>query len=287
VLTNGDVDARFLFEKANGLWKKGSKAEAIDRLKEAVAAAPAQTDVRLALAGRQLEAGSEVAAVDTLRASPPSVELQTYWAALGDPKVASLLPKVGLPQSTVVLGHDPPDRLFWSPERKWFAWVGVNGLEIHGLDGTLVFSDPIARPNDLDEDRNVVPKSAAAVQRRWGYAEKLLGAFSFVPFASMSKLDHNELSEDLSFSWLRWKALDLVVSAGKNIIRVRRAGTVIFEKKIEADGEIRVESADYAPQGPYLFVGWGRWSGPDECPVWAGIEIVHLPPAPAVPSKRP
>jgi hypothetical protein len=59
------------------------------------------------------------------------------------------------------------------------------------------------------------------------------------------------------------------------VIRLRRDGQAIFERKIETAGTIKLDRGQYLADGPLLLLlQWSRRSGSDACPNGGGLVIV-------------
>jgi hypothetical protein len=279
-LTGPEVEARFLLAGAQARLRTGGRAEALATLTRAMSAAPRQVDLRLALARLQLEDKAEAASVETLRAGLERTPLETYWGMLADDKLAALAPKLGLPQQPAGLagsGEAPLFRGVWSPARKWFA-IGVEtgSLEVFDLEGRTLFTTELAAAADLDGDGALTGPGRQRMRNRVRLADRLLGAFAFRALDAAGRIE-GQNSGDQSLSWLRWKDHKLVASAGGTVIRLRRDGKVIFERKIDTTGTIGLDWGQYLADGPLAVMAWSRRSGNDECPNGSGLAIVKLP----------
>jgi hypothetical protein len=107
-------------------------------------------------------------------------------------------------------------------------------------------------------------------------ARRLLAWFDFVALERAGRAEAGS-SGDPSLSQLRWKEPGLVASAGGTVLRLRRQGAVVFERKLDTVGTVGLDWGHHLPQDQLVVMGWSRRSGNDECPEGDGLVVARLP----------
>jgi hypothetical protein len=276
-LSQAELDARFALAAAEGEARKGGRADAAKQLGRALAGAPRDVELRLALARLQLGAAAEADAVETLRGGLAARGPEVLWAVLEDAQLRPLAGRLGLPArpAGLVSGSEPPASLAaWSPDRRWFV-SGRDGGRVQFVDdaGHDVSSLALLSGDDFDASGDVSEAAHPRLQRRVADLDRLLGAFGFRAF-DRAGAGKQEVRDDLT--WLRWKDRGLVASAGGTSLRVRRNGQVVFEKAVETMGTIGLRWGQLLADPSLLVLSWERRSGNDECPNGDGLEVVKL-----------
>jgi hypothetical protein len=280
-LAPNDLEARFLLASAKQSLKSKLREEAIATLQKAIALAPKQPDLRLLLARTAISDGKNQEAERVIKDGMATMPLQTYWGLLEDPVLAPLSSRLVPPTPTnepILRGVDLAlHSVAWSPSMRQVAFINQHwNLVVFSKDGAEVFSAPIALGADLDDDGDLRRSSRATVARRVARADQVLRALGFQSVKPSQRVSADVGTTDSDLSHIRWKELGIVASAGRNVLRVRREGQVIFERRLEISGEARLAWGAYLAESKLLLLAWDSRAGNDECPNLDGVEMVEL-----------
>jgi hypothetical protein len=284
-LTPGDLEARFLLAAAARSLRRKQTDEAIATLHKALALAPKQVDVRLTLARTVLAAGRAQEAERILKEGMLPTPFGVYWGVLAESSLAPFAARL-TPASANV---GPPSRggvedVAWSASRRQVAFVEEPwDLSVYSKEGAEVFLVPLALGPEVDEEGEVLPSAKKTVARRLSRAEQVLRGLDFRLLALDLKV-RAELSDagsrDMDLSWVRFKDRKIVASMGGTTLRVRRDGKVVFERRIDTQGSLRLDWGIFLADENVVLLSWSHLAGSDTCPRQNGVEIVEVPAGP-------
>lgn len=276
-ISHAVLQARLLVAKEG----HGRGAVELPTLRKAVALAPDQGDLRLKLVKALVAAGERQEAEEAFSEGIRVTPFEMAWGARQGNELAVLVAKLPAAKTRVDLQYRDhrelaPAGVAWSSSRRLTAFVDdLWNLHVTAAGNSDVFEAALAWGRDLDSIGEVIPAAQPRVAKRVAAAEAMLAQLGFVslPADQLIKAERN----DEPLSWVRWKAGDVVASAGTNVIRVRRAGKVIFERKIDTVGVLALDWGVALPEEGLLLLAWRRVAGNDTCPNGVGIDQVPLP----------